>query len=214
MSVSVTLIFGCIITLTEFETLATYMEKAMKSNAMSICYVILTMIFAVTTTTVAWTESDDPETLSRVVTKLDKLQRVTDEPHPMADSTAQLCKATFNSNIHEGNGTTAYCHVYVTESGKEQMASGKGAYPVGTVIVKAKLKDKTSDAAILFTVMRKMAAGFDAEYGDWEYAVLDGPSKRLLASGKIDSCIACHKEYSESDYVTRAYMKENPRRTK
>lgn len=186
----------------------------MKFKVISICCASLIVIVAVATTTVAWTESDDPETLSRVVARLDKLHRVTDEPHPMADSTAQLCKAAFNRNIHEGNGTTAYCHVYVTESGKEQMASGKGAYPVGTVIVKSKLKDKTSDDAILFTVMRKMAAGFDAEYGDWEYAVLDGPSKRLLASGKIDSCIACHKEYSESDYVTRAYIKQNPRRTK
>lgn len=181
----------------------------MRSKTVSIWCAGLTMIIAATATTAAWPESDDPEMLSRVVARLDKLERVTDQPHPMADSTAQLCKATFNTNIHEGNGTTAYCHVYVTENGKEQMVSGKGTYPAGAVIVKSKLKDETNDDVILFTVMRKMAAGFDAQNGDWEYAVLDGPTKRVLARGKIESCIACHKEYSESDYVTRAYVKDN-----
>ena len=75
-----------------------------------------------------------------------------------------------------------------------------------SVIVKAKLKSETSRDAILNTVMRKMQDGYDSMHGDWEYAVLDGPSNRVVARGRIDSCITCHREYASTDYVTRAYM--------
>jgi hypothetical protein len=152
--------------------------------------------------------SEDPEVLSRVVAKLDALHRVTDVPHPMADSTAALCGRAYNTNIHEGSPFgPAYCHVYVTAGAKEPMASGEGHYPVGAVIVKAKLESENSSDPVLYTVMRKMEKGYDAEHGDWEYAVLDGPNKRVLSRGRIDSCIECHKQYASTDYVTRAYVK-------
>ncbi|MFM8891506.1 MAG: cytochrome P460 family protein [Planctomycetia bacterium] len=152
--------------------------------------------------------SDDPERLSRIVANLDALHRVTDTPHPMADSTAALCRLVFNTNIHEGSSSTpAYCHVYVTADAKQPMASGKGSYPVGSVIVKAKLEWQKSLAPVLYTVMRKMDEGYDRGHGDWEYAVLDGPSSRVLARGRIDSCIDCHAAYAATDHVTRLYMK-------
>ena len=56
--------------------------------------------------------------------------------------------------------------------------------------------------------MRKMAAGYDPEHGDWEYAVLDGTNKRVLSRGRIDSCIECHRHYAETDFVTRSYLKQ------
>jgi hypothetical protein len=158
-------------------------------------------------TAVTWAASDDPEFLSRVVAKLDTLHRVTDAPHRMADSTIVFCRVAYNTNIHEGSATPAYCHVYVTADGKEPMASGKGHYPLGAVIVKAKLDSEKSRDPVLYTVMRKMEEGYDAAHGDWEYAVLDGPSERVLARGRIDSCIECHQQYAATDYVTRAYMK-------
>ena len=75
------------------------------------------------------------------------------------------------------------------------------------MIVKAKLESEKSSDPVLYTVMRKMEKGYDAEHGDWEYAVLDGPNKRVLSRGRIDSCIECHKQYASTDYVTRAYVK-------
>ena len=152
--------------------------------------------------------SEAPEVLSCIVAKLDSLHRVTDVPHPMADSTAALCRPVYNTNIHEGSPFgPAYCHVYVTTEAKEPMASGEGHYPAGAVIVKAKLESKESRDPVLYTVMRKMEKGYDAEHGDWEYAVLDGPNKRVLSRGRIDSCIECHTQYASTDYVTRAYVK-------
>jgi len=181
-----------------------------KLKTKSIFYLLVGVGLTVTTslwaTTGLWAANDALETISFVVDGLDKLYRVTETPHPMADSTAALCDLNYNPKIHEGTGKPAYCHVYVTRDSKESMISGKGSYPIGTVIVKAKLENEKSKDAILFTVMRKMSQGYDSEHGDWEYSVVDGPSKRVLASGKIDSCINCHQEYSASDYVTRIYM--------
>lgn len=158
-------------------------------------------------TAVTWAASDDPESLSRVVAKLDTLHRVTASPHRMADSTIVYCRIAYNTNIHEGDPTPAYCHVYVTPDAKEPMATGEGHYAPGAVIIKAKLESEKSRDPVLYTVMRKMEEGYDAKHGDWEYAVLDGPSKRVLARGRIDSCIECHQQHASTDYVTRAYMK-------
>ncbi|MBN8601564.1 MAG: cytochrome P460 family protein [Planctomycetes bacterium] len=180
------------------------------SKTYTFCFAGFLSLLGLTTTTLAWTEPDHSESLSRLVADLDQFHRVTDKPHRMADSTAELCAVSYNTHIHEGIGETAYCHVYVTANGKEVLTSGKGNYPIGSVIVKSKLQRENSNDAILYTVMRKMSEGYDSDNGDWEYTVLDGPSKRVLASGKIDSCIACHKSYSASDYVTREYLKDNP----
>lgn len=156
---------------------------------------------------VGWAASDDPEALSRLVAEIDALHRVTEAPHRMADSTVVFCRVAYNPNIHEGRESPAYCHVYVTADAKEPMVTGEGAYPRGSVVVKAKLASEQSRDAVLYTVMRKMEDGYDTKHGDWEYAVLDGPSKRVLARGRIDSCIECHQQHASTDYVTRAYMK-------
>lgn len=152
-------------------------------------------------------EPERPDFLSLVVAKLDALHRVTDVPHPLADSTVTDCKLVYNANIHEGRlSRAAYCHVYVSAEAKEPIIAGADAYPAGAVIVKAKLPSEESRDAELFTVMRKMEPGYDADHGDWEYAVVDGPSKRVMARGRIDSCIECHRHYAATDHVTRAYM--------
>jgi hypothetical protein len=100
----------------------------------------------------------------------------------------------------------AYCHVYVSKAAKEPILTGRGSYPEGAVIIKSKLAGKDGTKPILYTVMTKMAAGYDADHGDWRYSVLEGPSLREVAAGRIDSCIECHDHYKDTDYVTRAYL--------
>jgi hypothetical protein len=158
---------------------------------------------------IAGTASDDPEALSRLVADLDSLHRVTATPHKMADSTITFCRIAFNPNVHEGDHEPAFCHVYVTHDARKAMATGEGPYPRGAVVVKAKLKHPSGGDATLYTVMRKMPAGYDDEHGDWEYSVLDGTSKRVLARGRIESCLECHKEYAASDHVSRVYVKQD-----
>ena len=97
--------------------------------------------------------SDDPEFLSRVVADMKPLHRVTELPHRMADSTIVFCRVAYNRNIHEGQESPAYCHVYVTADAKAPMATGESVYPRDSVIIKAKLKSEKSSDAVLYTVM-------------------------------------------------------------
>lgn len=146
--------------------------------------------------------------LVSLATNIKTLHRVTDKPHPMRDSTVALCRPPTRNphNIHEGFVQSAYCNVYVNDLAKQTMQSGKGTYPVGSLIVKSKLRSKDNPDIELFTVMRKMADGYDASNGNWEYSIVDGRSQRVFASGRIDSCVACHTDFRATDYVTRTYM--------
>jgi len=77
----------------------------------------------------------------------------------------------------------------------------------GTVIVKQKFADRAATKTELYTVMRKMDDGYDADNGNWEYSIVDRSAAKVLSRGRTDSCIACHAPYARTDYVTRLYMK-------
>ena len=152
-------------------------------------------------------ESDDY--LAALATETSRLHRITETPHEMADSSASLCMLISNRphNPHEGDLLPRYCHVYVNAVGRKTMLRGEGEFPIDSLIVKSKLFKKDEKKVELFTVMRKRAEGYDPDHGDWEYSVIDGRSRRVLAVGKIDSCINCHSEYKDSDFITREYLK-------
>ena len=38
--------------------------------------------------------------------------------------------------------------------------------------------------------------------------IFDGKTFRIIASGRIESCIDCHTSYSSTDFITRTYMKD------
>ena len=161
-------------------------------------------------TILTWLAPNSPaEDLS--LEQLSKYHRVTKVPFQMQDSTSLLCRPVTQAaqNPHEPiSPQVAFCNVYVNEIAKATMESGKGKYPTGSLIIKSKLSAVNAKETELFTVMRKMPEGYDKEHGDWKYSVHDGLSFRMLASGRIDSCIDCHSSYSKTDYVTRTYMNE------
>ena len=152
-------------------------------------------------------QSEDPIRLQ----DLSPYFRVTEQPFEMDDTAALLCRPAdgLTDNPHDPKyPSKAFCHVYVSPAAKETMLSGKGTYPEGSLVIKAKLASAESPTPELFTVMQKMPAGYDPQHGDWKYVVVDGSTFRQLASGRIDSCKSCHDRYSETDYVTRTYLKE------
>lgn len=143
---------------------------------------------------------------------LEKYIRITQEPFEMQDSTIVSCQPPelVARNPHEPeNPAAAFCDVHVNAIAKETMLSGKGNYPVGSLVIKSKLPTVDSKRAELFTVMQKMEPGYDAEHGDWKYFVIDGKSYRQVAAGRIDSCIECHAGYQETDYITRTYLEQS-----
>jgi hypothetical protein len=134
----------------------------------------------------------------------ERLHQVTKVPFLMDGVVASNCRAPMQPVEPHGD---FYCHVFVNEAGLETMRSGKGVYPVGTVIVKQKFTDKQGTQTELFTVLQKMEDGYDSENGDWEYSTVDHSAKNILSRGRIESCIDCHKAYEATDYVTREYLR-------
>ena len=140
---------------------------------------------------------------------LDRYVRITEQPYEMQDSTIVYCRPPEEValNPHEpAHPETAFCNVYVNDKAREPMVSEKGIYPEGSIVIKSKLATFDSQKPILFTVMEKMADGYDANRGNWKYTVIDGNSYRQVASGRIDSCIECHEQYKTTDYITREYI--------
>jgi len=165
-------------------------------------------------TALDWDSSDDKR-LTQMVTKVvsgdnkGKIHRVTKTPFKMHPSTTALCRiptpvelAASNAEVHADR----YCHVYVNEPALKPMRTGQGTYPEGSLIIKQKYSDVAGTKTELFTVMRKMPKGYDAENGDWEYSVINSTASKILSRGRTDSCIQCHTEYEHTDYVTRSYM--------
>ena len=146
--------------------------------------------------------------LSQRATDIERLVRITEKPHLMASSTANLCLMLplAKHNVHAGILSGVYCNVYTTRGAVDAIRAGTLAYPVDSLIVKTKFRKATPSRIDLYTVMRKMEAGYDSRNGDWEYSVLEGGTRQVLARGRIGSCIDCHSSYPDSGYVTRTYL--------
>jgi hypothetical protein len=137
--------------------------------------------------------------------------KVNKEPQLMPDQTAQLCAAASPAigaaaqNPHRNK----YITVYVNELGRKAMIEQKGpAFPEGSVIVKEKLSEQSSQKPELMTVMIKRGKGFNPASGDWEYMVVDGTGTKVLAHGKLDNCQSCHSAKPGTDYVFRTYLSD------
>jgi len=160
--------------------------------------------------------------LSFIAAREKTMTRVTDKPLSMDLQVAARCRAPLPKDLPEDNPHRGhYVHVYVTPGDEKKIRTGEGTYPVGTLIVKEKLpgifaqsaKDPKAVTADnlplhdpeLFTVMLKREAGYHPECGDWEFMVVSGDMKQVLARGKLDSCVECHQQYKQTDYVTQLY---------
>ena len=82
----------------------------------------------------------------------------------------------------------------------------KPKFPVGSVIVKEKLSDRSSQTPELLTVMLKREPGFNPESGDWEFMVLDGAGTKVIDRGKLENCQGCHSAKPETSYTFRTYL--------
>lgn len=163
--------------------------------------------------------------LQFIAARAKTMNRVTDQPLSMDMWVATLCRGPLPTDLPEANPHRGhYVHVYVTPGEEQTIRTGKGTYPVGTLIVKEKLpgifahsgRSEEEQRAIelktgknrvpeLFTVMLKREAGYHPECGDWEFMVVSGDVKQILARGKLDSCVDCHKSHKQTDYVTQLY---------
>jgi hypothetical protein len=98
--------------------------------------------------------------------------------------------------------------IFMNEVAAEAFGKPNTTYPVGSVIVKEKKalgylsstqpgeKAKANDGV---GGMIKRPPGYDAAHGDWEYFYFEDANK--VESGKMNSCIQCHRGAAGTDYV-------------
>ena len=90
----------------------------------------------------------------------------------------------------------AYLKVYVNDLAYEAAKKGE-PMPDGAIIVKENYgKDKTTLMAI--TPMYKVE-GYNPEGGDWFWGKY-GPDGKVMAAGKVDGCIRCHRVHKAQDW--------------
>jgi hypothetical protein len=131
--------------------------------------------------------------------------KVNPEPQRMPDQTAALCAVAVLPAVNPHRDK--YLTVYVNDIGRAAMLEQKSpAFPEGSIIVKEKLSEKSSQAPELMTVMIKRGKGFNPASGDWEYMVVDGTGTQVMARGKLDNCQSCHRGKPGTDYVFRNYL--------
>ena len=136
--------------------------------------------------------------------------KVNQTPEVMQSRTALLCAAPAALNPVNGPANPhheKYITVYVNDVGRPaMMEQAKPSFPEGSVIVKEKLPDKSSQTPELLTVMIKRGKGFNNDSGDWEYMVTDGSGTKVEAQGKLANCQGCHQANQGKDYVFRTYL--------
>ena len=160
--------------------------------------------------------SDAPDPL-KAIAGYRNWTRVNPKPEVMHPKTAGLCALVLSPSRADVYGETnphhrKYITVYVNESGRRaMMEQASPKFPEGSVIVKEKLSEPSSQTPELLTVMIKREKGFNPESGDWEYAVFDGTATKLESRGKLGNCQSCHLSFPHSDYVFRTYLPDDIR---
>ncbi len=135
--------------------------------------------------------------------------QVNNDPYQMPAAVAALCAPVvlLEPESKKNPHAASYITVYVNKAGRESMfAKQPQRFPEGSIIVKEKFNSPEDRKPLLYTIMRKRAAGYNPKVGDWEFSVVGPNGTELRASGKLENCQGCHLTKSESDFVFRPYV--------
>jgi hypothetical protein len=133
-------------------------------------------------------------------------KRLTKEPHFVSSLFSVLCSPPTPEMVERDKRATgphyhSTVHVYVNQPADETIAKKLARFPPGAVIVKEKLGNEGTVAAI--GGMIKRAPGFAPENGDWEYFYTD--KKGGFSVGRLQNCADCHAGAKARDYVYTAW---------
>jgi hypothetical protein len=165
------------------------------------------------------TVSDD-ELLKMVKERQQSLKCLTPEPRWVPGRMAQLCappSPQLMARESKMPHLKKFIKIFVTAAGEAAATGHECTYPPGTVVIKEKLpavareKERTDlvkpgTEPELFTGMLKREKGFHPEAGDWEFFTVSGDAAKITSRGKLESCIDCHKEYAQTDGISRQYL--------
>ncbi len=106
-----------------------------------------------------------------------------------------------NHDTIESEAHNAFLDIYLNDLAKEPYIKEWTLFPVGSIVYKPLYSDAHRKEFARLVVMVKMKPGYDAQHGDWWYGVYDESGKENYYQGKIRSCIACHEQGKETDYM-------------
>lgn len=110
--------------------------------------------------------------------------------------------------VHDGASTT-FGSLYANDIAREMMEADKpSTFPVGSILVREKLRRPTDQQPRLLTVMVKRASGFNPKGNDWEFLLIDGTMKKIKHRQKTGSCLNCHTSMSHRDFVFPAPLEK------
>jgi hypothetical protein len=166
-------------------------------------------------------ETPDNDSLIAFAQQRTNAVRVTDRPMMMSAPSAVSCyispvqlrvynKQQTDPKFPKDPHVAKYVHVFVSPQGAPAMQTESAVFPVGTIILKEKFSDSEGKNTELFTGMLKHEPGDNPACGDWEFFALSANAKQVTARGKLESCMTCHREFPESDFVTKTYISYHP----
>lgn len=94
----------------------------------------------------------------------------------------------------------AFLKLYANEIAIEAAKAGK-PMPDGAILVKENYGENQKDLMAITPMYKKQ--GYNPEAGDWFWAKY-GPDGSVETSGKVDSCIQCHKAAPEDMRFSQA----------
>lgn len=153
---------------------------------------------------------DDPDDIERIAANYSALRSMTSEPFLVDADIARLCTAGTQAALdaareRSGPHALSAVRIYMSDAAAKEFVEINPRYPVGSVIVKQKVKwGPASDAHGSPSRngvggMIKRAPGYDPAHGDWEYFYFEEAAK--IERGRIESCIRCHRRAADTDHV-------------
>jgi len=151
-------------------------------------------------------EPDPNIDITAVAETYQQFRSMTDGPVFADPDLAYMCKTPSPERIEEsrkayGPHAQAEIIIYMNELAAQAFDADAKTYPVGAVVVKEKAfyASPTGSSAGGVGGMVKRSSGFDPSNGDWEYFYQDDVIS--LTTGIIRSCVDCHKQAADHDYV-------------
>ncbi|MDH5465571.1 MAG: cytochrome P460 family protein [Thiovulaceae bacterium] len=111
-------------------------------------------------------------------------------------NTTKITHDTIESDAHN-----AFLDIYVNELAKDAYLQEKTLFPVGSIVYKPLYADPYRKQFARLVIMVKMKKGYDPKNGDWWYGVYDESGTDMYYQGRIRSCIVCHEQGKETDYM-------------
>ncbi len=160
-------------------------------------------------------EPDPDVVIAAVAESYQQFRSMTNGPVYADPYLAYTCKAVDAKMIEEsrkayGPHTQAEIVIYMNELAAQAFDAEAETYPVGAVVVKEKAfyASPTGTSPGGIGGMVKRTTGFDPSNGDWEYFYRDDVTP--LTTGAIQSCVDCHQQAADRDYVFGDWAIKSP----